>query len=37
MLKLRPITWTVFAIWFVLGLIVYFSYGHRHSVFQKEK
>lgn len=29
---LDPATWLRFGIWFVLGLIVYFSYGRRHSL-----
>lgn len=30
-LNLSVITWIAFGIWFVIGLIVYFSYGKRHS------
>ncbi|MBC1228283.1 amino acid permease [Listeria booriae] len=30
-LNLSAITWISFAIWFVVGLIVYFSYGRQHS------
>jgi basic amino acid/polyamine antiporter, APA family len=29
---LQPITWLRFAIWFVLGLAVYFGYGRRRSL-----
>jgi APA family basic amino acid/polyamine antiporter len=29
---LGPYTWLRFGIWLVVGLIVYFSYGYRHSV-----
>jgi len=29
--QLQPITWLRFAVWFVLGLIVYAAYGYRHS------
>ncbi|MFD1672698.1 amino acid permease [Agrilactobacillus yilanensis] len=36
MVKLRAITWVVFSIWFVVGLIIYMIYGHRHSKLQKE-
>jgi APA family basic amino acid/polyamine antiporter len=28
---LEPETWLRFAIWFVLGMIVYFGYSRRHS------
>ncbi|MBC1793442.1 amino acid permease [Listeria booriae] len=30
-LNLSAITWISFAVWFVVGLIVYFSYGRQHS------
>ena len=29
---LTPTTWLRFAVWFVLGLIVYFAYSRRHSL-----
>ncbi|MEU0571222.1 amino acid permease [Nonomuraea sp. NPDC005983] len=29
---LTPLTWLRFAIWFLIGLIVYFAYSRRHSV-----
>jgi APA family basic amino acid/polyamine antiporter len=32
---LSPITWLRFAIWFVLGLIVYFTYGRHHSLLNR--
>ena len=28
---LAPATWIPFAVWFVLGLMVYFGYSYRHS------
>ncbi|XP_002730751.1 cationic amino acid transporter 4-like [Saccoglossus kowalevskii] len=31
MMKLSPITWIQFAVWLILGMIVYFAYGIRHS------
>ncbi|MEW4369916.1 amino acid permease [Paenibacillus kandeliae] len=32
MLQLQALTWVTFFIWLVIGLIVYFSYGRRHSL-----
>ncbi|GAA3236365.1 amino acid permease [Nonomuraea helvata] len=29
---LNPVTWLRFAVWFVIGLIVYFAYSRRHSM-----
>jgi APA family basic amino acid/polyamine antiporter len=29
---LQPVTWLRFAVWFVLGLLVYFGYSRRHSL-----
>ncbi|MER7506012.1 amino acid permease [Nonomuraea pusilla] len=31
---LSPLTWLRFAVWFVLGLIIYFFYSRRHSVLE---
>lgn len=31
MLKLDAVTWLVFALWTLAGLVAYFAYGHRHS------
>jgi APA family basic amino acid/polyamine antiporter len=32
---LSPITWLRFAVWFVLGLIVYFTYSRHHSALNR--
>ncbi|MEO6200922.1 MAG: amino acid permease [Cryobacterium sp.] len=32
MMNLTTLTWVRFAVWLVIGLIVYFAYGRRHSV-----
>jgi APA family basic amino acid/polyamine antiporter len=29
---LSPITWLRFAVWFVIGMIIYFTYSRRHSL-----
>jgi APA family basic amino acid/polyamine antiporter len=34
---LHPTTWLRFAVWFVLGLIVYFGYSRRHSELQTSR
>lgn len=34
---LKPETWLRFAIWFVLGMIVYFAYSRRHSALVTER
>jgi APA family basic amino acid/polyamine antiporter len=31
MLNLDVLTWIRFAVWLVLGLVLYFAYGRRHS------
>lgn len=32
MLSLPAITWWRFVIWWIIGLLIYFTYGYRHSV-----
>ena len=32
MLNLTALTWIRFVIWMVIGIVVYFLYGRRHSV-----
>ena len=29
--KLQPLTWIRFFVWFILGIVIYASYGYRHS------
>jgi APA family basic amino acid/polyamine antiporter len=36
MATLPPETWERLAIWLVIGLVIYFGYGRKHSVLQKE-
>ncbi|XP_055347237.1 probable cationic amino acid transporter isoform X2 [Paramacrobiotus metropolitanus] len=35
LVNLSGMTWTRMAIWFSIGLIIYFSYGIRHSLLEK--
>ncbi|MFH5810858.1 amino acid permease [Companilactobacillus sp. FL22-1] len=37
MTQLQAFTWMVFAIWFTLGLIIYFTYSLHHSKLHKKK
>ncbi|MGB6484951.1 MAG: amino acid permease [Candidatus Acidiferrales bacterium] len=34
MVSLHRLTWEVFLIWLVVGLVIYFSYGRKHSTVQ---
>lgn len=36
MCQLQAFTWKGFLIWLVIGLIIYFSYGYKHSNLNKE-
>jgi len=36
-LQLPSITWVSFFIWLVIGLVIYFSYGQKHSTLNKAK
>ena len=37
MIFLPVATWTRLAVWLVIGLIIYFAYGRRHSVLNQER
>lgn len=37
MINLSRITWIGFAVWFVIGLVVYFTYSHKHSQLAEEE
>lgn len=34
---LQPATWLRFAVWFVIGLVIYFLYSRRHSLLNRER
>ena len=34
---LQLVTWIGFVVWLIIGLLIYFTYGRKHSVLQKEK
>ncbi len=36
MYKLPGITWIRFAVWLVIGLVLYFTYGSKHSVLRRQ-
>lgn len=35
MIELPSITWIRFAIWLVIGLVLYFAYGYKHSLLRR--
>ena len=37
MSALPVVTWIRFAIWLLIGLVIYFMYGRNHSVLQKSE
>jgi len=37
LINLSPFAWYGFIIWFIIGLVVYFLYGYKHSELRKEK
>ena len=36
MLNLTTLTWVRFAVWLVIGLVIYFSYSRRHSLLNPD-
>lgn len=36
LVQLQPFTWEMFGVWTVIGLIIYFAYGYRHSNLNKK-
>jgi APA family basic amino acid/polyamine antiporter len=34
MFQLPRVTWIRFVVWLILGLVLYFAYGYRHSTMR---
>jgi APA family basic amino acid/polyamine antiporter len=37
MFQLPSLTWIRFAVWLVIGLVLYFAYGYQHSTLSRGK
>jgi APA family basic amino acid/polyamine antiporter len=37
MFQLPSLTWIRFAVWLVIGLVLYFAYGYQHSMLRRGK
>ena len=35
--RLQLITWIGFLVWLIIGLLIYFVYGRKHSMLQNEE